>query len=75
MVESLHCPMCPDGELSRGEGRLDQSGETYLPTVVWGCTTCGYARYEPAVGASWRGRWAHVEQASEPLPLAEPLAA
>ena len=74
MVERLHCPMCPDGELSRGEGRLDQSGETYLPTVVWGCTTCGYARYEAAVGATWRGRSA-AEPAQEPLVIAEPLAA
>ena len=74
MVEIQHCPMCPDGELSRGEGRLDQSGETYLPTVIWDCTTCGYAHYEPAVGASWRGRYA-VEPQPEPVVVVEPLAA
>lgn len=73
MPDSQPCPMCPDGEVVRSEGRLDQCGETYLPTVVWGCTTCGYARYEPATGAAWRGRYDDV---ADPAPLeVEPLRA
>ncbi len=54
MSEHAHCPMCADGEVSRSEGRLEQSGETYLPTSMWTCNTCGYVRYEPAIVARWR---------------------
>ncbi|HEY6106517.1 MAG TPA: hypothetical protein VIV59_11075 [Anaeromyxobacteraceae bacterium] len=54
MPESVHCPMCDDGVAVRGEGRLDQSGDTWLPTTVWTCRCCGTARYEPALGARWR---------------------
>ena len=38
----------------RGEGQLEQSGDTWLPTTVWTCRRCGYARYEPALEAHWR---------------------
>jgi hypothetical protein len=50
----LNCPICIDGEVVRREGQLEQSGESYLPTHVWGCMTCGWARYEPARHAPWR---------------------
>jgi hypothetical protein len=52
--DGLSCPICIDGDVVRREGQLEQSGESYLPTLVWGCTTCGWARYEPARHASWR---------------------
>ena len=54
MAENVRCPMCDDGVAVRGEGRLEQSGETWLPTTVWTCDRCGYARYEAALGAHWR---------------------
>ncbi|HTN51384.1 MAG TPA: hypothetical protein VML50_03185 [Anaeromyxobacter sp.] len=47
------CPMCHDGRLERSEGRLDQSGESYLPTVMWRCARCEYTRLEPALHARW----------------------
>jgi rubredoxin len=53
MSEHDRCPMCQAGEIARCEGRLEQSGYTYLPTTLWSCGVCGYARYEPAVGTHW----------------------
>lgn len=47
------CPMCRDGILERREGRLDQSGDSYLPTIVLRCPRCEYARFQPAVHARW----------------------
>ncbi len=47
------CPICHNGVLERCEGRLDQSGESYVPTLVHRCRTCAYARFEPAVRAKW----------------------
>lgn len=54
MPENVHCPMCDDGVAVSSEGRLEQSGDTWLPTTVWTCRCCGTARYEPALGARWR---------------------
>lgn len=54
MPENVQCPMCADGVAVRGEGRLEQCGDTYLPTIVWTCRRCGYVRYEAAPGAIWR---------------------
>ncbi len=54
MNHTAHCPMCADGEITKGEGRLEQSGNTYLPTPMWTCNICGYVRYEPAVVVHWR---------------------
>lgn len=54
MPENVHCPMCDQGVAVRGEGRLEQSGQTFLPTTVWTCDRCGYARYEAALGTQWR---------------------
>lgn len=54
MVYDTGCPMCHDGVLLRTEGRLDQSGDSYLPTSVWACPQCGYTRYEPALNVRWR---------------------
>jgi rubredoxin len=50
------CPMCADGEVTRGEGWLEQSGDTCLPTMVWTCSVCGYVRFEPATEAWWQAR-------------------
>jgi len=47
------CPVCKNGDVRRHEGKLDQSGFTYLPTVVWSCDVCGYARYEAVRDARW----------------------
>ncbi len=65
MTDRDKCPMCADGEVTRSEGKLDQSGTTYLPTVVWTCTLCGYVRYEPAPSARWRSLYE-----SEAIPAA-----
>ncbi len=53
MPDAKPCPMCDGGDLVSSEGRLDQSGHTYLPTTLWTCR-CGYARYEPASGRHWK---------------------
>jgi rubredoxin len=60
------CPHCAQGEISRGEGRLEQCGDTYLPTEVWSCAVCGWIRFEPAVGTRWRP--AHPGPAMPALP-------
>jgi len=65
MNDTAHCPMCADGEVTRSEGRLEQSGETYLPTSIWTCNTCGYVRYEAAVVVHWRP----VESCRAPAPV------
>ncbi len=54
MIDRDKCPMCADGEVRRSEGKLEQSGATYLPTAVWTCNVCGYVRYDPATDARWR---------------------
>ncbi len=54
MVYDTGCPMCHDGVLLRTEGRLDQSGDSYLPTAVWTCPRCEYSRFEPALNVRWR---------------------
>jgi hypothetical protein len=54
MTPSAKCSMCADGILTRSDGRLDQSGETYLPTTVWTCDVCGCTRYESAKVVAWR---------------------
>ncbi len=53
-MTEIACPICHAGPLARGEGKLDQSGDSYLPTVVWSCGCCGYAHFEPALGRRWR---------------------
>lgn len=54
MAERERCPMCDAGDLTRATGQLEQSGETFLPTIVSSCAICGYARFEPALGVQWR---------------------
>ncbi len=54
MPERAKCPMCADGVITRSEGRLDQCGNTHLPTTAWTCDICGYVRYDPALEAQWR---------------------
>jgi len=54
MTESHRCPMCGEAELRCREGRLEQSGNTHLPTTIWSCSACGWARWEPARGVAWR---------------------
>ena len=68
MEQHLLCPICAAGELMQTGGRLDQSGESYLPTVVWACNTCGYARYEPALHAAWQPVHAQEPDADVPAP-------
>jgi len=46
--------MCTDGVLTGTDGKLDQSGDTYLPTTVWACDVCGCVRYDAAQVAPWR---------------------
>jgi predicted RNA-binding Zn-ribbon protein involved in translation (DUF1610 family) len=65
MTERAKCPMCAEGEVVRGEGRLEQSGDTYLATTVWVCDSCGFVRWEPALGARWRSS---EERPAEPRP-------
>ncbi len=65
MVYDTGCPMCRDGVLLRTEGRLDQSGDSYLPTDVWTCPRCGYSRFEPALNVRWRS--AFEAETAKPL--------
>jgi hypothetical protein len=65
MSDGVRCPICIDGEVVLQEGRLDQSGQTYLPTSVTLCTTCGWARYEPARTAAWQPTRAPAALADE----------
>jgi hypothetical protein len=67
MSERERCPLCDAGELNRASGQLEQSGETFLPTVVSSCAVCGYARFAPAVGVHWR-----AEPTPAPLAPAAP---
>lgn len=60
------CPICRQGTLECFEGRLDQSGNSYLPTTVWRCPRCEYARFEPALKARW------VPARREPVEVAAP---
>jgi hypothetical protein len=53
MTTDIACPICRGGVLTRAEGKLEQSGDSYLPTVVWSCALCGYTRYEPAPHVRW----------------------
>jgi hypothetical protein len=53
MHDPRSCPICRGDRLERRDGRLDQSGETYLPTAVWSCHVCGYEKWEPALGVRW----------------------
>ena len=64
MSETL-CPICRADVLVRAEGRLEQSGDTYLPTATWTCPCCEYRRFEPALRARWR---AAAESGSESEP-------
>lgn len=73
MTEGMRCPICQAGSIHRGEGRLDQSGDTYLPTTVWACGVCGYARYEPAMGTAWRPAEARPIELAPPSPFAWPV--
>ena len=58
MTRTAKCPMCTDGILTRTDGKLDQSGETYLPTAIWACDTCGCVRYDAAKVAAWKSHGA-----------------
>lgn len=64
MTTDVVCPICRGGVLSRGEGKLEQSGDSYLPTVVWSCPRCAYTRYEPATHARWQADGAPAEAPS-----------
>jgi len=36
------------------EGRLEQSGDTFLPTILSSCPVCGYTKFDPALGVRWK---------------------
>ena len=67
MTRRAKCPMCRDGFLTATEGKLDQSGGTYLPTTVWSCDVCGCARYEGAQASPWRS---HAADEASAIPRA-----
>jgi rubrerythrin len=67
MAETERCPICQQADVHLVEGRLDQSGHTFLPTAVWTCDLCGYARYEPALGV----RWQSAQAVAKPSPVVE----
>lgn len=69
-MSDLTCPICRNGVLERCEGRLDQSGESHVPTVVHRCRLCEYARFEPAVRAKWVPTFATVSEV-RPAPSRE----
>lgn len=70
-MPDLTCPICRNGVLERGEGRLDQSGASFVPTVVHRCRLCEYARFEPAVRAKWVPAFPAVAEL-RPQPSAAP---
>ena len=78
-MSNAACPMCRDGRLERMEARLDQSGDSYLPTIAWRCSRCELTRFEPAIHARWipgAGVIATViEAACEPAELEESIGA
>lgn len=43
----MECPVCKS-ELIEGEGKLDQSGDTFLPTKTLTCSNayCGYKHWD-----------------------------
>ena len=45
MNEPKNCPQCKEGILVAGDGQLDQSGQTHLPTTVFSCSRCGYQNW------------------------------
>ena len=49
------CPYC-EKVLTEEVGRLEQTGLSYLETVVWACNDqCGYRRWEPPPqGTPWK---------------------
>ena len=67
-MPEITCPICRGGSLVRGEGKLEQSGDSYLSTVVWSCARCEYKQYEPATGAHWRSA---AEPPAAPAPDAD----
>ena len=69
MSANVNCPHCAHGLLSSSAGKLEQCGTTYLPTTLWTCDTCGFQRYDPAVGTRWRALGSE-----EPAHVAETLA-
>ena len=73
MTEGTRCPICQAGSIRRGEGRLDQSGDTYLPTTVWTCDVCSYAQYESALGKPWVKVEAKPVEIAPPSPFAWPV--
>lgn len=73
MIEGQRCSMCQAGEIRQSQGRLDQCGNTYLPTTVWTCDVCGFARYEAARDVPYRSSL--PEPAVAPLALAPRKAA
>ncbi len=78
MTSAVLCPICHGGPLRAGDGKLEQSGDSYLPTVVWRCALCEYTRYEPAPHARWQPAHAAPEpeaQQPEPVPVAPRRAA
>jgi hypothetical protein len=58
--------MCADGVLTASEGKLDQSGHTYLPTTMWSCDTCGCVRYDAANSARWQSERSREAAAAAP---------
>lgn len=71
-MPEIACPICNGDTLVRGEGKLEQSGNSYLPTVVWSCGCCGYARFESALGGKWRAADELVAIATSAQALASP---
>ena len=57
-MDQRKCPQCAkskgvangEGVLKPSPGKLDQSGDEYLPTTVWTCNTpyCAYKEWDAA---------------------------
>ena len=71
MSRRAKCPMCTDGILTATEGKLDQSGNTYLPTTVWACDVCGCVHYD-AAREGWRPRDGYA-RAADPTAAEAPI--
>lgn len=65
MADPRSCPICRRAEMVRHEGRLEQSGDTFLPTVQSSCPVCGYTKFEPALGVRWKSEHEAAPPVSE----------
>lgn len=57
MADTRPCPGCKNrsnpGTQTRGEGILEQCGETHIKTTTWTCAACGQKDWDGAPNKPW----------------------